>query len=316
MKLLHVIRSGPLTTVQDSGRPGFQKHGLAQGGAADRHAFLWANKLLDNGPDRACLELVLGGFEAQALCELTVAVTGAAQTVLVNGMPHPGWGTVPLKPGDSLTIPSIRYGRISYLAVSGGIQSEPVFGSRSVVVREQIDGLNAVAAGDIIEGDPAGSAPKRTVPAQFQRRYQAPVLCRVIPGYQHTDFSQADRNRLFSQRYQVSQRSDRMGFQLVGAPLTSPPPGITSEGIAMGAIQVPGDGNPIVLLNDRQTIGGYPKVGVVGAQDCSRLIQALPGHEVRFALTDIETMQAEWQVFERFFQLSRWCASGDHLTWD
>ncbi|SDW64391.1 5-oxoprolinase subunit C family protein [Marinobacter mobilis] len=315
MNLLRVITPGPLTTVQDSGRKGYQKHGLAQGGAADRHAFLWANKLFDNGPDQACLELAFGGFEAEALCELTIAVTGAAQEILVNGTRHPGWRTVQLKTGDRLKIPGFRYGRISYLAISGGVLSESFLGSRSIVVREQIEGLGAVAAGDVIKGAQATAAPTRTVPEQFRRYYQSPVLCRVIPGYQYKDFSSADLNGLFRQKYRVSQRSDRMGFQLAGAPLTSPPPGITSEGIAMGAIQVPGDGNPIVLLNDRQTIGGYPKVGVVCSQDCNRLIQALPGNEVRFTLTNVETAQAEWQVFERFFQMSRWCASGDRLSW-
>ncbi|SFM56441.1 5-oxoprolinase subunit C family protein [Marinobacter zhejiangensis] len=315
MSLFRIENPGPLTTVQDNGRQGYQRHGLAQGGAADRHAFMWANKLLENAPGSACLELAFGGFEAVALAPVTVAVTGAAWEVQLNEDFMPTWRTLELARGDRLRIPPVRHGRFSYLAIPGGVLSETVFGSQSVVMREGVDGLNPIAAGDVIGGKSAGILPQRVVPLRFQRRYESPVLCRVIAGYQYHQFSGDDRHRLFGQRYTVSSQSDRMGFKLSGAPLQSPPSGVISEGVALGSIQVPGDGNPIVLLNDRQTIGGYPKIGVVSTLDCSRLVQALPGQQVAFALTDLEAMQSEWLMFERFFQVSRWNPSGTDLSW-
>lgn len=316
MKLLRIINPGPMVTVQDDGRRGYQKHGLAQGGAADRHAFRWANKLLDNAPAAACLELVFGGFEAEALNRLSVSLTGAAKEVLVNGTPTSTWRTLTLNPGDCLQVPPPAYGRFSYLAVAGGVHSKELFSSRSVIVREQIEGLQALAAGTIIEGGLTQTVPPRSVPAEYVRHYRSPVLCRLVPGYQYEEFTLEDRERFFSGRYQVSNQSDRMGFRLEGLPLQSPPPGIVSEGIAMGAVQVPGDGDPIVLLNDRQTIGGYPKLGVVSSQDCSRLAQALPGQDVQFALAELPVLQAEWQVFEHFFRTSRWHDNGDGLKPD
>lgn len=144
---------------------------------------------------------------------------------------------------------------------------------------------------------------------------QPGVTLRLVPGYQYPQFQRTDILRLITSAYTLSEQSDRMGFRLQGPAMASPPPGIISEGIAQGAVQIPGDGLPIVLLNDGQTIGGYPKPGVVPSLDCSALAQQLPGASIRFALTDLATVQNERRLFERHYQQTRWRRNGRSLVW-
>ncbi len=315
MKLLRVLSPGPRTTVQDSGRRHFQKHGLAEGGAADRHAFLWANKLLDNDLSAACLEITLGGFEAEALAPVSFALTGADTCPSINGHPVSMWRTLHLAPGDRIAMVAATHGRYCYLAIRGGLQAPSLFGSASVVVREQFEELRPLARGDTLAGFELPPASSAQVPLTARASYGAPLQLRLIPGYQYHQFSQTDRLRFLSSEYRVSTQSDRMGFKLEGAALQHPPPGIVSEGIALGSVQVPGDGKPIVLLKDRQTIGGYPKLGTVCALDCYRLAQAQPGQIVRFVESDLATAQSERLLFERMFTNTHWNECGEELVW-
>ncbi|MDC0661827.1 biotin-dependent carboxyltransferase family protein [Marinobacter sp. SS21] len=315
MKLLRVIAPGPRTTVQDSGRRHFQKHGLAEGGAADRHAFLWANKLLDNDLNAACLEITLGGFEAEALAHVSIALTGADTRPRINGIAVAMWQTLQLTPGDRLSMTSAASGRYCYLAIRGGLQAPTLFGSATVVVREQFDELRPLARGDTLTGFDTSPAKPARMPVADRPIYGAPLKLRLIPGYQYSQFSQTDRARFLSSEYRVSTQSDRMGFKLEGAALQDPPPGIVSEGIALGSVQVPGDGDPIVLLKDRQTIGGYPKLGTLCALDCYRLAQAQPGQAVGFEVSDIATTQNERMLFESMFRNTHWNKCGDGLAW-
>ncbi|MDX1755000.1 MAG: biotin-dependent carboxyltransferase family protein [Marinobacter sp.] len=315
MKLLKVISPGPRTTVQDAGRRHYQKHGLAQAGPADRVAFLWANKLLDNPLGAACLEITLGGLEVEALAGLTIALTGADAQPRVNGRPVSNWHTLHLSAGDRLSLTTASCGRYSYLAVGGGFRSPVLFGSQSVVVREQFDALQPLQAGDELAGSDRGYSPDRVVPASAQPDYGLHLPLRLIAGYQYEQFSRADLTRLLTSDYRISAQSDRMGYKLEGAALQTPPPGIVSEGIALGSVQVPGDGVPIVLLQDRQTVGGYPKLGTVCAIDCYRLAQRQPGQTVRFELTDLATAQNERALLERQFRQTTWTPAGDELRW-
>lgn len=315
MRLLKVIDPGPRTTVQDSGRRGYQHHGLAQGGAADRFAYLYANRLLDNHLDSACLEVTFGGLQLEALANVALAITGADCQAELNGAPVGPWQSLALHRGDRLRFRAPLSGRYTYLAIQGGFHTTKLFGSRSMVLREQLEDHSALATGDELEGTAQTPPPPRCLQPSLRPDYSAELQLRVLPGYQHDQFTAADRARFITRPYRISAQSDRMGYRLEGATLASPPPGIVSEGIALGAVQIPGDGAPIVLLQDRQTIGGYPKLGTVCAVDCCRLAQALPGQEICFRWAELADVQGERMVMERFFATARWNRVGDALEW-
>ena len=317
MNTLKILNAGIKATVQDLGRKGIRHHGLARGGVLDLRSAAWANKLLDNGRNAACVEIVLGGFQAEALSACEVSVTGAWADVTVNGKPADMWRTLRLAPGDILAIGHARHHRLIYLAVRGGFESQEWFGSHSVVEREALEGARPLHAGDLL---PAGSqecirgAPRVAPPQAWQWLEQTPVLG-LIPGYQHHQFQPVDLRRLVTTEYRVSDESDRMGYRLAGTPMADPPPGIVSEGIIPGAVQVPGDGQPIALLADCQTIGGYPKPGVITSLDCGLLAQQLPGSEIRFEWTDTLTAQNHRRLFEWQYQQTVWSENGRSLHW-
>lgn len=316
-KGLWVTHPGVSATIQDSGRSGYRQQGLAVGGALDLHAFNWANKLLDNPSGSACLEIMLGGFRATAEIDMTIAVTGAYAPITVNGLRAGHWQTLPLKAGDTLAISHAESGRFLYLALPGGINSPQWFASQSVVPREQIDGLAPIAEKTrLFARLPFHPKTPREVPTSFRSNYQEELTLRLIPGYQISQFSENDLLRLTTREYELTQQSDRMGSRLNGPALNEVPPGIVSEGIAVGAVQVPGDGQPIVLLNDCPTIGGYPKPGVVASLDCHKLSQRLPGQKVRFAFTDLAGAQNERRLFNRYFQRANWKGLTSELQWD
>lgn len=314
---LWVTRPGISATVQDDGRSGYRQYGLAAGGALDLHAFNWANKLLENPPGSACLEIMLGGVQATAEVAMTIALTGADADITVNGRQVGHWQTLALKAGDRLAIGHAASGRILYLALAGGINTPQWFGSQSVVPREQIEGLKPISENTrLCAREASGALPHRQVPASFRPDYRDELTLRLIPGYQVRQFGDSDLLRLTTGQYEVTQQSDRMGFRLNGPALGEVPPGIISEGIATGAVQVPGDGQPIVLLNDGQTIGGYPKPGVIASLDCHRLAQRLPGQKIRFAFIDLADAQNERRLFNRYFRKARWSETGNDLVWD
>ncbi|MGP9831299.1 biotin-dependent carboxyltransferase family protein [Marinobacter sp. NSM] len=316
MNFLEVVRPGVRSTIQDSGRRGYRHHGLTAGGALDLISYTWANKLLDNPRNAACLEIVMGGFHGIARGSLQIAITGAATCVTINGQPVEQWQTLNLNDGDELAIDHSKHHRLVYLAMAGGLDSPEQFGSRSVVVREKLEGLVPVKAGDrLMPLQPERQVPERKVPDQQRPDLDGEAVIRLIPGYQYPQFQRADIIRLTTSRYTVGDQSDRMGFRLQGTPLSAPPPGIISEGIALGSVQIPGDGQPIVLLNDCQTIGGYPKPGVVPTMDCGLLAQQLRGARVRFELCDLATAQNQRRLFELHYQNTRWRQTGQELEW-
>ena len=246
----------------------------------------------------------------------TIAVTGAYAPITINDSPAGHWRTLTLRAGDKLAIGYAESGRILYLALPGGIQSPQWFGSQSVVPRERIEGLEPIAEKTrLCPRNAAESIRHREVPAASRPDYQNELTLRLIPGYQFDQFSKNDLLRLTTSDYELTQQSDRMGFRLSGPELGDLPPGIISEGIAMGALQIPGDGQPIVLLSDCQTIGGYPKPGVITSLDCHKLAQKIPGQTIRFAMTNLEDAQNERRLFNRYFQKACWKALTDELEW-
>lgn len=314
MTALKIIEPGLRATLQDQGRRHSQHLGLAPGGAADLHAWRWANKLLDNPTDAACIEVLMGQFRAVAVAPLTIAITGAETDIHINGKQVGNWRSHHLNIDDELSLGQTRAGLLNYVAVAGGWQTPSFCNSRSMTPRERLPGFTLIEKEASLAAAEVSKRPVLQVPPKFVPDYGDPLTLRVVPGYQHQAFGQAVRATFVEQTYTVSDRIDRMGYRLSGLKIDSPDIKLLSEGIAQGAVQIPADGQPIVLLNDRQTMGGYPKIGTVAALDCSRLCQRGPGSEIRFSFADLADIQSERMVFEAFFEQSEWTASGE-LRW-
>jgi biotin-dependent carboxylase-like uncharacterized protein len=281
---LKVMQAGILSLLQDGGRRGQHRIGLTNGGPLDSEAFYYCNRLLGNPPDSTAIEISFGGLQLEAREGTFICVTGATMPLHINGNERPLWQVHPVQAGDTISLDFATHGCRSYLGVADGFTIAPSFGSTATVMREHIGGLH----GDKLRGGdqlPCPTVTRRklySLPVQQQPRYQNTITVRVIPGYQQHSFSRLQQRRFFSHTYTVSDRCDRMGYRLEGPAIKCDIEGILSEGICSGAIQVPADGQPIVLLNDRQTIGGYPKIGAALSLDTARLAQLRPGDTVHF----------------------------------
>jgi len=280
-----VIQTGILSLLQDSGRVGQHRIGLTNGGPLDPDAFNWCNRLLQNTPGSTAIEVSFGGLQLEAQVDTFICLTGALMPLSINKVKQDLWRVHAVKSGDIISVDFAEEGSRSYLGVAGGFSIKPSFGSTSTVMREQIGGLN----GDKLQVNDKVACSKTSVCRELyltrahQPHYQNIVTVRVIPGYQQAHFSRLQQRLFFSHAYTVSERCDRMGYRLEGPPISCDIEGILSEGICYGAIQIPADGQPIVLLNDRQTIGGYPKIGSALSLDAAHLAQLKPGGTVHFA---------------------------------
>jgi biotin-dependent carboxylase-like uncharacterized protein len=285
-----VRQPGLLSLLQDRGRFGKHGLGLTTGGPLDIVAFYWANRLLDNDPNATCVEVGFGGLVLDAEVDSSFVVTGAEMPCKLNGDEVPQWQTHAISAGDRLELGFASRGTRAYLGVRGGFGIEPSFGSSATVVREGIGGLDGgkLEAGDHLPCGGGRLARNTKLDERHRPEYGGQAVLRVVPGYQQSAFSTAARWRFFNTDYRLTDRCDRMGFRLEGESVHSDLVGMLSEGICHGAIQIPSDGQPIVLMNDRQTIGGYPKIGSVIGLDTARLAQLSPGATVRFEQIGME----------------------------
>ena len=283
--ILEVIQPGILSLLQDRGRFGRHRIGLTNGGPLDPHAFAWCNRLLDNDPNATVVEVSFGGARFRSRVDTFVCVTGATMPLRINNRELPRWAVHPVAAGDEISLDFADSGCRAYLGVADGFSVAPSFGSTATVMREAIGGLcgDKLRAGDLLTCAAVAQRKRHYLHPASQPRYQDRVTVRVIPGYQQARFSRLQQRRFFSHAYTVSERSDRMGYRLEGPAIHCDIDGILSEGICAGAVQIPADGQPIVLLNDRQTIGGYPKIGSALSLDTARLAQLRPGGIVHFA---------------------------------
>ncbi|MEW2249674.1 MULTISPECIES: 5-oxoprolinase subunit C family protein [unclassified Streptomyces] len=280
-RALVVVRAGALTTVQDRGRPGHAHLGVPRSGALDAPAAALVNRLAGNPPEAAVLETTLTGCALRPRSAATVAVGGAPCRVTVDGRPA-AWGApVRVPAGAVLDVgPSVR-GVRAYVAVSGGIAVDPVLGSRST------DLLSGLGPAPLADGAVLPLGPE-TVP--YARVDVAPQPCppdelvlRVVLGPRDDWFTPRALGVLTTRAYRVSAASNRIGLRTEGPALERARPGeLPSEGMVLGAVQVPPDGRPVVFLNDHPTTGGYPVIGVVRAADLAAAAQAVPGTPVRF----------------------------------
>lgn len=304
---LRVHRAGPLALLQDAGRFGVRRLGVTQGGPADLHGWAWANHLAGNGWGAPALEVTFGGLDLVAERDLTLAVAGADLAASVEGVPlSPGEAFI-LREGQRLAFDSPQNGLRAYLAVAGGFRASEVLGSVACVVREGLGGHDGrgskLATGDVLEvaASLAMSPGGRSPPAYRAIDYGAPARLALLPGAQIGEFAGTSLFEAFNTWWEVDERADRMGVRLTGPALQCRLTTMVSEGIALGAVQVPPDGQPIVLLNDRQTIGGYPRLGALTPLAASRIAQCLPGQRVQLQAVSRERALADYRSFRSDF---------------
>jgi antagonist of KipI len=288
-----VIEPGFQTTIQDSGRPGFQEFGVPVCGAMDQPAYRLANRLVGNTDLEAVFEITFRGPVLEFRREMKIAVTGADIRPILNGREYGTGMALSVRPGDRLSFGAIRSGLRSCLAVSGGIDVPPVMGSRSTYLRAGIGGFQgrALQTGDEIPvkqvpeaGSTTGATPGGNehdpLPVVPSAR---PAIIRFIPGPDTARFTTGGLSTFLASEYALSVNSDRMGIRLDGPAVQhAGEAGILSSGVIPGTIQVPGDGKPIVLMMDCQTTGGYSRIGCVVQDDLRILAQLRPGEKVRF----------------------------------
>ncbi|HEX4685846.1 MAG TPA: biotin-dependent carboxyltransferase family protein [Nocardioides sp.] len=275
---LHVSAVGASVLVQDLGRPGWAHLGVARSGALDRPAAGLANRLVGNDPGAACLEVLLGGLAVRADEACWVAVTGAPCAVEVDGRPRELAAPVRLTRGSELRLGRPSEGLRSYLAVAGGIDVDPVLGSRSTDTLGHV-GPPPVAVGAPL---PVGASSRSPVGVDTPRPSRAGPL-RITPGPRADRVGGDAVDLLCRTTYAVSASTDRIGMRLDGDPLPMTTyDELPSEGMVLGAVQVPPDGRPIVFLADHPTTGGYPVVAVVDEADLWQCAQLRPGETVRF----------------------------------
>jgi biotin-dependent carboxylase-like uncharacterized protein len=296
--VISVLQPGLLTTVQDQGRPGHRAFGMPVAGAADRWSFAVANLLAGNPPGAAALELTLLGGTFRFALGGYAALAGADMQATLDGAPVAPWSAFPVAAGAVLALGAARAGVRAYLAVRGGVDVPPVLGSRSTYTRARVGGLSgrALAKGDLVPvggGDGPEPGPRR-LPAELTPSHGGEVVLRAIPGPQEDRFHPHGLATLFSHPYRVTPQNDRMGFRLEGPPVRLlGAADIVTDALLPGAVQVPGNGQPIVMMVDCQTTGGYAKIATVIGPDLARLAQARSGESVRFArCTQEEAVEA------------------------
>ncbi len=296
--MIEVIKPGIFTTIQDLGRWGYQRYGIGPAGALDSFALAAANLLLGNAEGAAGLEITFSGPVLKFYQETLIAITGADLNPHLNGQPLPNWTACYLPSGSILSFGQRIWGVRAYLAIWGGIAIPPIMGSRSTYLLGRFGGKEGrpLRAGDKLPLLPfprhAGQLAGRALPTTLRPAYERHPRLRVIPGPFANYFSAEGREVFLTSPYIITPQSDRMGYRLQGPPITR---AINEElitcGLANGTIQVPPDGQPILLLADRQTIGGYPIIATVINADLPLVAQCAPGDKLYFQATTLPEAQ-------------------------
>ncbi len=300
MSKLIIDSVGPATSVQDAGRHGTQRYGLPPSGAIDPLALAAANALLGNPLFAATIELGPLGAVFTARGAVRIALSGAPRPAQISGRPLANNGSATLLDGDVLTLGVARGGVFSYLAIEGGVEGEPIFGSLAVNARAGLGSPypRPLQHGDEISASLAGDVADQSIdlPAPSEQ----PI--RVVLGPQHDEFGDATQAFLDAE-WRVSAASDRMGYRLEGPSIPHlHGHNVVSDGTVNGSIQVPGNGLPIVLMPDRGTTGGYPKIATVISADLGRLAQTQAGRGFRFKAIGMAEAQAEYRAMARLLR--------------
>ncbi len=296
--MFKVLNCGIFSTIQDLGRDGYTHLGITPSGAMDEYAYRWTQKLLNEDNGNA-LEILLSGLKLQATAPTTIAITGADLDFRINGMTRANWQMHQIQTNDILTFKQRRSGMRAYLAVKGGFTVKKYEKSFITTLKENKG--EKLEVGDTLPFTSTQSKDIRRVPKKHIPNYPTNMTLRIVLGYQHEHFSTEQKEKCFSTTYTLTPQMNRMGYKLEGEAIIPSKDGIISEGITFGAVQIPPDGQPIILLKERQTIGGYPKMGSVIPSDCFRLAQMPIGSSVKFEVVGVEVGQEVMREFDRFF---------------
>ncbi len=312
MQGIEIKKAGLLTSIQDLGRFGYQRDGLPVGGAMDPYAFQIANLLVGNRPNEAALEITLTGPHLKFHGEHLVALCGGDFAPRLNGSPVPQWQTLRIRDGDELVIGAASSGCRAYLAVGGGLRVPQVLGSASTLMRAKIGGWQgrALVNGDIIPTNNMGKAvlPRgvrsRSLAHDWRPLYAGHARVRVMLGPQEDAFTEKGLNTFLRAKYTVTANSDRMGYRLQGPPVEHRDGAdIISDAVPLGGVQVPPNGQPILLMADRQPTGGYTKIGTVISADIPKVAQLVPGQTISFERTTLKEAQHEWRRLKKRFSM-------------
>jgi len=302
---------GFFTTVQDLGRYGYQRFGMPVSGAMDPFSLSLANLLAGNSPQEAGLETTYTGPVILFASPGAVAVCGADMGPLKNGNPVQNNKTIPVKKGDRLSFSGLKNGCRSYIAISGGIDIAPVMGSRSTYLRGKIGGFRGriLRTGDELPiGTFTGKIHVKEVPVEILPRIESKADLRIIRGPESDRIDPDEFHKFLSSEYTVTDQNDRMGYRLSGEAIRFRPSGadIISAGISAGTIQVPGNGQPVILMADRQTTGGYARLANVISVDIGLAAQLKSGNRVNFSEISIEKatelLRNRHKIFEGYFR--------------
>jgi len=301
---LEVIDVSGFVTIQDSGRKGWRQFGVPGSGPMDAFAYSVANTLVNNPTGCAAFEIGLGDATFQATQDCVIAVTGVGYKLSVYVWEFPPWSSFFIRAGWKISLSKTGEGMWAYLAVAGGVQTQPSLGSRSTYLRGRFGGFagRQLQPGDVINtgylSHSSYELAARTFPEPARPAYTQNPTLDVIMGPQANYFTDESIEIFLSNEYSVSLTSDRMGYRLEGPALTHPnKTELISEGLTFGAIQVPSNGQPIVMMADSPTTGGYPKIGTVASADLSLLAQCVPNKsKIRFRETTVVKAQKRYRT--------------------
>jgi antagonist of KipI len=318
---LEILEPGALTTVQDLGRTGYQRLGIPTAGAMDTFALRAANVLAGNDAGAAALEITMMGPRIRFAEGAVVAVAGADLGLRIDGREVEGWKAHMVRTRAVIDFAGRRSGARAYLAVAGGIALEPWLGSQSTYMMAQVGGLEgrALRAGDRL---PVGSSEmsllalsSRTIPVENRPSYGSQPVVRVILGPHSDRFTEAGIEAFLGGSYEISSVSNRMGYRLEGPRIEHVRGAdIISCGIPLGGIQVPGNGQPIVLMADHQTTGGYTMIATVIQADIPLVAQCLPGERLRFRAVELEEARESYR--RMVGAIERVAESGHRSLWE
>ncbi|SCY93444.1 5-oxoprolinase subunit C family protein [Alkaliphilus peptidifermentans] len=294
MDSIKINKPGLLTTLQDLGREGYQQFGIPVAGAMDKYSFQLANLLVGNDRNEGALEITMMGPEITFNCTSVISITGGDLSPNINNKPIEMYQTHLVRQGDVLKFKGLKSGCRAYLAVAGGFKVDPVMGSVSTFLKGKIGGFKGrrLIEGDVIYlKNPIEMYSKRIISSKYIPSYKARTV-RIIIGTEESMFTPKAYEVLLKESYELTTQCDRMGYRLEGPELQHiDGADIISGGINLGAIQVPGEGKPIIMMADRQATGGYAKIANVISVDIPLLAQMKPGDKINFESVSVEEAQ-------------------------
>lgn len=306
--IFNVKKPGLLTTVQDLGRSGYQQYGMVVAGAMDPFSLQVGNLLVGNHRGEAAFEITIMGPELQILNDTVIAICGADLSPTLDGENAPLWKSFLVKKGQTLRFGAPKNGARAYLCVAGGIHVHVVLESKSTYIKTFIGGFKGrnLEKGDIVQGRNVQSVKqvigRGLVPTEIPQ-YHSSYKAKVILGTDLDSFHEEGIRTFLNEEYTITQQADRMGYRLSGRAIKHKKHAdIISDAIAPGTIQVPADGKPILLLADRQTIGGYARIATVISVDLPYIAQMLPGDKLTFEEVTVEEAQRLYIRKEKFLR--------------